>query len=181
MFQVFVEKIAKPFLFRIGEAYIRLCAHVSQRLPIEKNIYVIDHDNKMKNITLQYFVLLGLHSHIFQERKNYLVEYRHISKKKVIDNDNLIGVMNKVRSVGTDGGIKIKIPIINFIIAINDIALGYEEKKRVLSHDRDDNLDLVYRLYNSESITKVSVELKGHKKEWDGDECKILRVGDILY
>ena len=180
MLHLLFEKLGKPLLFRVGEIYIRLSAHLSQYLPMEKNVYVIHHDNKMKNVTLQYFFILALHSKVFAEKRNYMVEYRHTTKKKVVDNENIIGVVNKVRYTGS-GDLKIKIPIINFIVAINDITLGYEEKKNILSHDKDDNLNLVYRLYHSENIDKLCVELKGNKKTWTGEECKRLRVGDIIH
>jgi hypothetical protein len=160
--------------------YVRLSTYIQQRLPAERRVYVIDSGNKTKDITIKYYLVLFLYLYVFNKHNSFLVEYRNGNSKKLVSNESIFGAVQRVRKVQS-GGYRLKVPIIGYMITINGVTLGYDAKKNLLSHDRDDNLSMVYMLQTGEELDRVVVELKGHAKSWKGGECKRLTIGDVVH
>lgn len=179
MLKCLKDEVWRPVCMCIFESYVRATGLLQRWLPVERRVYEIGKDNIKRDITLRYYLALLLHSWLFRRQGDFLIEFRTTSGRRLVSNDSIIGVVQMVRKVPTKD-FKLRVPFISYTVIINGVPLGYEAKRELLSHDRDDDFGLVYRLQTGEEVRLVEVELKGNKKVWCGADCKGLTVGDVL-
>lgn len=166
-------KQASQWILKI---YVSLETYVKQYLPIERNVYRINNDNELHDVTLWYYFILFINQWFINSNGNYMVEYRH-QKKKKIATGNYLSVINQVRNTKH----QVKAPVYGLIVKINDRLLNNEEKKQLFIHDGNDKISIVYRLYFNEVVHHLEVVYKGKTKIWKESECQAVRIQDIIF
>lgn len=156
--------------------YVKVETYISQYLPKEKKVYVI-RNNELKNITIKYYICLLLNLIFTNHMEDYLIEYRHQNKKKLILRGNYLDIISKTRR---DSSPLLRVPLYGFVVVANDKVLGYEDKKKLMIHDRDDKVYILYSLYFNETLHRLVVENKSKRMVWEGDECLGITIRDML-
>uniref|UniRef100_A0A6C0LYC2 Uncharacterized protein n=1 Tax=viral metagenome TaxID=1070528 RepID=A0A6C0LYC2_9ZZZZ len=161
------------YLFKL---YIQFETFVRSKLPQEKRIYLIK-NNQLVDVTIKYYICMIFNVMFSNTQEDYIVEYRNQNRKKLITNGNYLDIINKVKY---DNQPILRIPLISFIMKINDKILNYEDKKKLLHHEGIDKLAMLYFIYYGEVIDTLEVIYKGKLSKWSGEGCKTVTINDIL-
>jgi hypothetical protein len=168
--------LAKQASQWVLKTYVSLETYIKQYLPIERQVYKINDDNELEEVTLWYYFILFINQWFINSHGNYMIEYRHQRKKKIATG-NYLSVINQVRNTKP----QIKAPVYGLIVKINDKLLNNEEKKKLFVHDGNDKISIVYRLYFDQEMNHLEVVCKGKTKVWKGIECQTVRIQDIIF
>jgi len=145
-------------------------------IPLKKNIekiYRVE-NKKLVDITFNYYIIIFL---IFFINTKYIKKYFKVNKylviysnRRKIFNDNIINIIsyNIIDS-------NIRKPTFNKIIKINDKLLGLLDKRIILSHDYDENINDIYFIYNNEEIYKIEY----NNNIWINDDIKKIKIKDL--
>ena len=158
--------------------YVAVDTYIQHYLPYEKSVYVSQNGN-LRNVTIPYYICLFLNRLFIGSRQDYLITYRHCNKRRIVSNANFLSVINEIRAMTPQSSMRI--PIYGLIIRANDIILDISDKQRLLTHDSNDNVSQLYKLYYGEELYYLEVTYKGQTRKWDGVEnCGKVVVRDVL-